>query len=122
MHAYLGLDVVKGWRADDGKADEEDIGLRIGERSESVIIFLSSSVPKSQADRLAINHDTRGVVVEAAMETLVSVALVMTNRSVGRGPRRAGELRKAREDGYDKMEGRPTYTVGMYSPGKAFVV
>lgn len=76
MHAYLGLDVVERWRADDGKADEEDIGLRVGKRSESVVIFLSRSIPKSQANWLSINHDTRGVVVEAARETGVSVTRV----------------------------------------------
>lgn len=76
VHAYLGLDVVERWRADDGKADEEDIGLRVGKRSESVVIFLSRSIPKSQANWLSINHDTRGVVVEAARETGVSVTRV----------------------------------------------
>lgn len=43
--AHLSLDVIKRWRADDGEADEEDIGLGVGERSESVVIFLSSSIP-----------------------------------------------------------------------------
>lgn len=28
--AYLGFDVIEGWRADDREADQEDVGLRIG--------------------------------------------------------------------------------------------
>lgn len=60
----LGPDVVKGWRADNGEADEEDVCLRVGERSQSVVIFLSSGIPQSQADWLSINHHTRRVVVK----------------------------------------------------------
>ena len=60
----LGLNVVERRRADDGKADEEDIGLRVRERPKSVVIFLSSSIPETQADGLAIDHYTRRVVVE----------------------------------------------------------
>lgn len=71
--AHLGLDVIKRRRADDGEADEEDIGLRVGERSESVVIFLSSSIPQSQANRLPIDHHTRGVIVETAREDMISV-------------------------------------------------
>lgn len=61
----LGLDVVEGRGADDGEADEEDVGLGVGERSQPVVVFLSSSVPQAEADGLAINHDVRRVVVEA---------------------------------------------------------
>lgn len=61
----LGLDVVERRRADDGKADQENIGLGVGERSQPVVILLPSSIPKTQADRLAIDHNTSGVVVEA---------------------------------------------------------
>lgn len=62
---YLGADVVKGRRADDGEADEEDVGLRIGQRAKTLVIFLTGSIPQAQADGLAIDHDTGGVVVES---------------------------------------------------------
>lgn len=65
--AHLGLDVVKGWRADNGEANEEDICLRVRERSQSVVILLTRSVPESEADWLAIDHYTRRVVIEAGM-------------------------------------------------------
>lgn len=60
------FDVVEGGRADDGEADQEDVGLGIGEGSESVIIFLPRGVPESEADGFAVDHHTCGVVVEAA--------------------------------------------------------
>jgi len=60
----LGSNVVKGWRADDREANEEDIGLGVRQRTKSIIILLSSSIPKAERDWLAINHHTRGVVVK----------------------------------------------------------
>jgi hypothetical protein len=65
VKAYLGTDVVKGGRANDGEADEENIGLRVRERSESVIIFLAGSIPQTQTNGLAIDHHTGRVIVEA---------------------------------------------------------
>jgi len=49
---------------DDRETDEEDVGLRIGEGSESIVIFLSSSIPETKIDRFVIDHDVRRVVVE----------------------------------------------------------
>lgn len=60
----LGLYVVKRRRADDGEADEEDVGLGVRERTKTVVILLTSSIPETKTDRLAIDHDTCGVVVE----------------------------------------------------------
>lgn len=44
---YLGFNVIEGRRANDGETDEEDIGLRVGERSESVVILLASGIPQT---------------------------------------------------------------------------
>lgn len=62
---HLGLDVVERRRADEGEADKEDVGLGVRERAQSVIILLSSSIPKTQAHGLAIDHNTRRVVIES---------------------------------------------------------
>lgn len=62
--SHLGPDVLETGRADDREADEEDVGLRVTERSQAVIILLSSRVPQSEVDRLAVDHDIRRVVVE----------------------------------------------------------
>lgn len=46
------FDVLKGsWRVD-GEADQKDIGLRVGKRTQPVIILLSSSIEESQSIRL----------------------------------------------------------------------
>ena len=44
---YLGLDVIEGRRANDGETDEENIGLGVGQRSESVVILLASGIPQT---------------------------------------------------------------------------
>lgn len=66
----LGADVVKGRRADDGKANEKDVCLGVGQRAKSLVIFLTSGIPETEADGLAINHDTGGVVVEDCRDVL----------------------------------------------------
>jgi len=55
---YLGLDIVKRRRADDGEADEEDVGLGVRERAQPVVVLLASRIPQAQTDGLAIHHDT----------------------------------------------------------------
>lgn len=67
MVANLGSDVVKGGRADDGEADEEDVGLGVREGSEPVVIFLSCRIPQTQANGLPVDHHTSRVVVEPGM-------------------------------------------------------
>lgn len=69
----LGPDVVKGWRANNGEADEEDVCLRVGERAQSIIVFLSGGIPQSQADWLSINHHTCRVVVETVPNALSDI-------------------------------------------------
>lgn len=74
----LGLDVVERRRADEGEADEEDVGLGVRKRAQSVVILLSSSIPETQAHGLAIDHNTRRVVIESiAARVSVSGATVV---------------------------------------------
>ena len=56
--------VLEAGRADDGEADEEDIRLRVGERTEPVVILLTGRVPQAQADRHAVADHWRGIVVK----------------------------------------------------------
>lgn len=44
-NAYLLLDVIKGIGRVDGKADENDVGIRVGERTEAIVIFLAGGIP-----------------------------------------------------------------------------
>lgn len=60
----LRLYVVKGRGADDGKTNQEDVGLWVGQGSQAVVVLLASSVPQSQANGLSVDHDAGGVVIE----------------------------------------------------------
>ena len=53
-----------GRRADDREADEENVGLRVRERPQAIVIFLACRIPQTEVDGLAVHHDVRAVVVE----------------------------------------------------------
>lgn len=59
-----------GRRADDREADEEDVSLGVRERAETVVIFLTGSIPETQVDGLAIDHHVRAVVVKHSRDVL----------------------------------------------------
>lgn len=61
---YLVGDVGEGWGRDDGETDEEDVGLGVGERAETVVVFLAGGIPEAEGNGLSVDHDTGGVVVE----------------------------------------------------------
>lgn len=102
--SYLCGNVIVRRRAHDGETDEEHIGLGIGQGPESIIILLTCSVPKTQADRLAIDNDASRVVVKPVT-----------------GEPKVNNQYSQAQVGSVMSEGG-TNTVGMYSPGKAFVV
>mmetsp|Transcript_45288 Transcript_45288/g.145710 ORF Transcript_45288/g.145710 Transcript_45288/m.145710 type:complete len:253 (+) Transcript_45288:112-870(+) len=55
--------LVRGAR-DEGEGDEEDVRLRVRERSQPIVVFLPCCVPQPKVDRLPIHHHIRAVVVE----------------------------------------------------------
>lgn len=75
--SYLGLDVVEGGRADDGEADEENVGLGIRKGSQSVVVFLAGGIPETQADRLPIDHYARGIVIETVGDRRGQTRLIL---------------------------------------------
>ena len=50
--AYLIHDIFERVRAVDGEADEEQVGLRVREWSQSVVLFLAGSIPEGKLDGL----------------------------------------------------------------------
>lgn len=60
----LVLDVCVGRRATDGEADYKNIGLRIGESTQTVVLLLACSVPQVEADGAAIHTHLSAVVVK----------------------------------------------------------
>jgi hypothetical protein len=61
---YLLLYVVERVGRVDGKADQDNVGVGVGERAETVVIFLTSGIPEGELDVLAINLDIGDVVLE----------------------------------------------------------
>jgi hypothetical protein len=66
----FGFDVVEGVRGDDGETNKENIGLRVGQRTKSIVVFLASGIPKTQVHGATINHDVGGVVVKHGRDVL----------------------------------------------------
>ena len=62
--SYLLLDVVKRIGRVDGEADEDNVRVGVGERAETVVIFLASGIPKGELDVLAVNLYIGDVVLE----------------------------------------------------------
>jgi hypothetical protein len=60
----LGLDVLEGSGGDDGEAREEDVRLRVGERTKTVVILLSCSVPEAKVNGFVVHHYIGRVVVK----------------------------------------------------------
>lgn len=60
----LGADILEGGGVDDGEAEEEDVGLGVGERAEAIEVLLSGSVPEVEVPGLAIDHHVGVEVVE----------------------------------------------------------
>lgn len=61
---YLRFHVLKTRGANEREANQEDVCLRIRKRAKTIVILLSSSIPKTKRDRLAIDLNIGRVVVE----------------------------------------------------------
>lgn len=61
---YLLKDVVQRIRGVDGEADQDDVRVRVRERSETVIIFLASRIPQGQLNVLVVNLNVGDIVLE----------------------------------------------------------
>lgn len=61
---HLLLDVVERvWRVD-GETDQDDVRVGVRQRTETVVIFLTSRIPKGEFNVLAINLDIGDIVLE----------------------------------------------------------
>lgn len=66
----LGAYVLEGGRVGDGVGDEENVRLRVGEGTETIVVLLSGSIPKTQVDGLSVDHDVCAVVIEDGGDVL----------------------------------------------------
>jgi len=58
------LNVVQRVRGVNGEADQDDMGVGITERTETVIVLLSSRIPQGKLDVLSIDFDIGHIVLE----------------------------------------------------------
>jgi len=58
------LNVVQRVGGVDGEADQDDMGVGIAERAETVIVFLSSRIPQGKLDVLPIDLDIGHIILE----------------------------------------------------------
>lgn len=61
---HLFLDIIERVGRVNRKADQDDVRIRVGERAQAVIVFLTCRIPKSEFDMFAINIDIGDVVLE----------------------------------------------------------
>ena len=57
-------DVCEGIGTGDGKGDEDDVRLGVGQWSEALVVFLACGVPEGQLDGLAVDAAVGYVVFE----------------------------------------------------------
>jgi hypothetical protein len=60
----LFLDVVQRVGGVNGEADEDDMGVGVGERTKTVVILLASGIPKGELNMLSVDLDIGNVVFE----------------------------------------------------------
>ncbi len=60
----LFLDVVQRVGGVDGEADEDDMGVGVGERTKTVVVLLASGIPKGELNMLSVDLDIGNVVFE----------------------------------------------------------
>lgn len=58
------LYILEGRSGVHGKTYEKHIGLWIRKRSQTIIIFLTSSIPHGYVNRFSLKHDIAGIIIE----------------------------------------------------------
>jgi hypothetical protein len=77
--SYLLLDVLKRIGGVDGETDKDNVRVGVRERTETVVILLTSSIPQGELDVLSVNlyigdivlEDGRNVDLDACVRTVV---------------------------------------------------
>lgn len=62
--SYLLLDVVERVGRVNGEANEDDVRVRVGERAQTVVIFLACGIPEGELNVLAVDLYVGDIVFE----------------------------------------------------------
>jgi hypothetical protein len=60
----LFLDVVERIGGVNGETDQNNMGVRVGKRSETIVVFLACGIPQGQLNMSAVDLDICDVVLE----------------------------------------------------------
>ena len=66
----LVANVLERGGGDDRVAHEEDVGVGVGQRAQTVVVLLPGGIPKTQGDGLGVHHDVGLVVVKHGRHVL----------------------------------------------------
>lgn len=58
------MHVVERIRRVDSEANQDDVRIRVRERAKTVVILLTSRIPESELDMLAVHLDIGDVILE----------------------------------------------------------
>jgi hypothetical protein len=61
---YLLLDVLEGIRGIDRETNEDNVGIRVRERTETVVVFLTGRIPQRELNVFTIDFYIGDVVLE----------------------------------------------------------
>ena len=98
LRVPLGANVFEGGRVDSGVENEEDVGLRIRQGSKSIVVVLTSSIPKTQVVGLSIEHHIGAIVIEDSGE-------IILGEGIGSVRDEHGGLSDGSVSNYDALDG-----------------
>lgn len=60
----LAADILEGGRINEGEGDDEDVGARVGEGTQAVVVLLTGRIPETEAHGLSVAHGISRVVIK----------------------------------------------------------
>lgn len=91
----LGLDVLERGRRNNGEADQENVRLWVRERAKTIIVLLTSGIPKTKVNRLSVNHHVGRVVIKHGGDVLARESVGLEIKSERIRKKRRAEKKKS---------------------------
>jgi hypothetical protein len=60
----LAADIFEGGRINEGEGDDEDVGARVGEGTQTIVVLLTGRIPETETHGLSVAHGIGGVVIK----------------------------------------------------------
>ncbi len=75
------MHVVERIRGVDRETDQDHVRVRVGQGTETVVVFLACRIPESQFDMLAVNFDIGDIVLEHGRDVDLVGSSIVSKRS-----------------------------------------